>query len=70
MPDIQLYRGYCHECSSNVMAVREIPSHAVWGLISVATMGIGVIPWIIVSVRQDKEPWRCSRCGEKERLTT
>ena len=61
MPDIRLSRGHCNDCERSVLAVAEVPKHSVWALISIVTAGIGMIAWIIVSMRPIS--WRCAHCG-------
>ena len=64
MPDIQLSKGYCNDCESSVLAVREAPNHALWLLISIVSLGIGIIGWIIVGLRP--VVWRCAQCGTEQ----
>ena len=64
MPDIKISRGYCNECSQNVMALAEVPNNLSWLVASLVTGGVGLIFWAIESF----EPivWRCSQCGTEQ----
>ena len=64
MPDIRLAKGYCNECGRHVLAVREAPNHPLWFLISVVTLGFGLILWLFTSMKP--AVWRCARCGTEQ----
>jgi hypothetical protein len=55
--------GFCKVCNKQVMIRRKGTNHILHLLLSVVTMGIWIIIWILASVKIGG--WRCTQCGSK-----
>ena len=55
---------FCGMCQKNVMAVGQTPNHLLHFVISMFTIGLWVIPWIIISA-SSSGGYRCTQCGAK-----
>lgn len=54
---------FCHHCERKVMATAETPNHVLHLLLTLFTMGLWVIPWIIIAASTGA--YRCTKCGTK-----
>lgn len=52
---------WCGTCGKETPHTQKPPNHAVHLLLSLATLGVWIIPWIWLSVKQDRP--RCDDCG-------
>ena len=64
MPDMKVSRGYCNECSRNVLVLAEVPNNLSWLVASLLSAGVGFIFWAIESFKPIV--WRCSQCGTEQ----
>lgn len=55
---------YCRHCQKNVMAQKNTPNHILHFLLSVFTVGLWVIPWVLISVGSIGG-YRCTQCGHR-----
>lgn len=58
-------RRFCIEEGRPVLAERQTPNHILHLLLSVVTMGIWIIVWLLVSAVAS--PFRCPQCGGRTR---
>ncbi len=52
---------WCRHCESETPHIQKPPNHLLHFLLTLATLGIWVIPWIYLSLKQDRP--RCQDCG-------
>lgn len=62
---IQEVGGHCKHCDRDVMVRRKGTNHILHLLLSIVTVGIWIIMWILLSIKIGG--WRCSICGRKAR---
>jgi hypothetical protein len=55
--------GYCKNCQKDVVVFRPGTNHILHLLLSVLTMGIWIIPWLLDCIKIGG--WRCQVCGSK-----
>ena len=53
----------CPRCHRQVLARRQAPSHLVHFILTVLTLGLWGIIWLLAAIFA--EPWRCAYCGAK-----
>lgn len=60
----------CRECQKRTKHERQVKdvSHLLHFFLSLFTLGVWVIAWILIAMFPDKGPWRCSVCGTKAKL--
>jgi hypothetical protein len=56
-------RAYCSQCRHQHTFVRARHHHRLHFFLTVATLGIWLVPWIAVCIGQVLRPWRCEHCG-------
>ena len=61
---VQYKGGYCKKCGENRKVSRKTPNHILHLLLSLVTMGLWLIIWILISVQFGG--WRCDKCGSKK----
>lgn len=54
-------RLWCRSCQSETLHIQKPPNHPLHFLLALATFGAWVIPWIWLSLKQDRP--RCQECG-------
>jgi hypothetical protein len=52
---------WCRSCRSETLHIQKPPNHLLHFLLTLATLGVWVIPWIYLSFKQDRP--RCQDCG-------
>lgn len=60
-------RRYCPEDDRMVLAEKQTPNHLLHLLLSLLTLGVWVVVWIILIVGADLGTYRCPNCGAKTR---
>ena len=55
--------GYCSYCGRRVMMQRYVINHLLHLIATVFTGGLWAIAWIVLSLFNCLEKWKCSRCG-------
>ena len=54
---------FCNQCQKQVLTQKNTPSHILHLLLSVITVGLWVVVWILISVASGTH--RCSECGQR-----
>lgn len=56
----------CDDCGKPTRHERTVrhANHILHFIISLCTLGAWVPVWIFLSLTPDKDPWRCSACGQ------
>lgn len=52
----------CKTCNKRTLHVQTTPNHVLHLLLSVVTIGLWLIVWLLITVFKD-DSWRCSECG-------
>ena len=60
----------CPYCQAKVLARRKATNHILHLLITVFTGGLWLPVWIILSLANSADPWRCSFCGTEVKVST
>lgn len=58
---IQTKSGHCTHCKKTVVVTRPGTNHILHLIISIVTLGVWLIPWLLQSIRFGG--WRCKECG-------
>ena len=58
---VQEKGGLCETCNRQVMVRRKGTNHIFHFIMSLVTMGLWIIPWILISIKIGG--WRCTQCG-------
>lgn len=53
--------AWCKDCGQKIRGERQGTNHILWLLISVFTMGIGLIFWLLAAIKIGG--WSCPHCG-------
>lgn len=53
--------GFCKACNRQVMIRRKGTNHVLHLLLTLVTLGLWVIIWLLMSIKIGG--WRCSECG-------
>lgn len=61
------YMHKCKQCNKQTMHLGPSTSHLLHLLLSIVTVGIWVIPWIIISASNASQG-QCSVCGKTKTL--
>ena len=64
MAALDYKREYCHDCKRYVLAQRKGTNHVLHLLLSVITVGLWVIIWILLCIPIDG--WYCPNCGGED----
>lgn len=56
--------GYCRHCNKNVMTQKNTPNHLLHLILTVLTLGVWAIVWIILML-SNIGGRRCTECGQK-----
>ena len=56
--------GYCRHCNKNVMTQKNTPNHLLHLILSVFTLGLWVIVWLLLILGHIGGS-RCTECGHK-----
>jgi len=54
---------FCAHCQANTMATAQAPNHVLHLLLTLFTMGLWFIPWILIASATGT--FRCTKCGSK-----
>lgn len=63
MANFEEAQGFCKDCNRNVVKKRKGTNHVLHFLITVLTIGIWVVVWILLTIKFGG--WYCSICGGK-----
>jgi hypothetical protein len=55
--------AFCKQCGRQVLARRTAPSHLFHAIMTILTLGVWLIIWLIAALGSGA--WRCSVCGAK-----
>ena len=60
---IQQRQKYCETCGLETLHQRELFSSG-WGcFLTIITLGLFFIVWILIAAFDSFKPWRCQTCG-------
>lgn len=60
---VQEATGFCKRCNKQVMIRRPGTNHVLHLLLSIVTVGIWLIVWVLTAIKIGG--WRCSQCGSR-----
>jgi hypothetical protein len=55
--------GWCPTCNDQRMLLRDKPNHILHLILTIVTLGLWALVWIVVAARKSNAPARCSHCG-------
>ena len=58
---------HCSFCEQEQSFRKPRVNHSEYFGLTVLTAGVGFIPWMFVSIRRWRSPWRCRYCGRSYR---
>jgi hypothetical protein len=59
---------FCEVCGRQTLHARESFSEGMGCLLTLLTGGLFLPLWIILTVRDARQPWRCQTCGQEDEL--
>ena len=57
--------AYCEQCEEQRLCIKQSPNHILHLLWTILMLGLWLVVWIIITVRSQDNPFRCSVCGKK-----
>jgi predicted RNA-binding Zn-ribbon protein involved in translation (DUF1610 family) len=55
--------GFCPHCGEQRLLLRESPNHVLHLILTVLTLGLWAVVWLLVAMNKSGGPARCSVCG-------
>ncbi|KRE00066.1 hypothetical protein ASE63_08160 [Bosea sp. Root381] len=58
-------RAYCRTCEAPVLATKQKPAHVLHLLLTLVTLGVWLIVWIVLTLIASMKSYRCPTCGDR-----
>jgi hypothetical protein len=55
--------GWCPTCKAQRLLLRERPNHILHLILTIVTLGLWAVVWIIIAAQTSGAAARCSQCG-------
>jgi hypothetical protein len=60
---VKYRQRYCPNDREMVLAVKNTPNHILHVVLTIVTLGLWSVVWIVVTVLALGRPYRCQKCG-------